>query len=88
MNKADFITEISKESGLTKADCEIFIRAMSNVVLRVIATEDSVKVGDIGTFSGVTKKGRIGRNPKTGESITIPDKHGYPKVKFSSKAKE
>ena len=59
----------------------------------IFAKEDSIRLG-IGTFSGYTKpatKERQGRNPATGEIITIaakPAQKGTPKVKFSKAAKE
>ena len=89
MTKSDFIKAIAERSELTQKDIKIMLDAMSDVLLfDVIAKEDSVKLGNVCTISGVTRPARTARNPMTGEAIEVPEKRGYPKCKFTKAAKE
>ena len=88
MNKTELIINLSNDTGLSKADCEMVIDSLSTIIMRVIATEDSLRLGEVGVISGYTRPPKVGRNPSTGEKIYIPEKTGYPKMKFSKKAKE
>ena len=87
MVKSDSIRAVADRSGVTQKDVRVVMECMSDVVLDVIAREDSVKFGEVCTFSGVTKAARTARNPKTGETVDVPAKSGYPKCKFTKTAK-
>lgn len=87
MVKKEFITAVAEKTGMSKKDVDTVVNAVSEVILEVIAKEDSVKLGNVCTFKGVTKEARVGRNPMNGEPVNIPEKHGYPKVKFTKAAK-
>lgn len=94
MKKIDFIKLVADKADMTQKDVNSVIEAFEEVMMEeIFAKEDSVRLG-IGTFSGYTKpatKERTGRNPATGETITIaakPAQKGQPKVKFSKAAKE
>lgn len=92
MKKSEMINAVAAKSGASKQEVEAVINAFGEVVMEVIANEDSVKFANVGTFSGYTKvtNDRTGRNPATGETITIKGKtqKGYPKFKPSKAAKE
>lgn len=88
MKKNDFVTAIAEKANVTKKDVDAVIGAMSDVILDVIAQNDSVKLGDVCTFKGVDRPARTARNPRTGETINVPARAGYPKVVFSKAAKE
>lgn len=94
MKKIDFVKLVADKADMTQKDVNSVMEAFEEVMMEeIFAKEDSVRLG-IGTFSGYTKpatKERTGRNPATGETITIaakPAQKGQPKVKFSKAAKE
>jgi len=94
MKKIDFIKLVADKADMTQKDVNTVMEAFEEVMMEeIFAKEDSIRLG-IGTFSGYTKpatKERQGRNPATGETITIaakPAQKGQPKVKFSKAAKE
>lgn len=87
MTKSEMITNLSNDTGLNRADCELVFNSLTDLILRIIATEDSLRLGDVGVISGYTRPGGQGRNPRNGEKVVIPPKPGYPKMKFSKKAK-
>ena len=94
MKKTEFIKMVAEKADMTQKEVTTVIDAFEEVMLEeVFAKEESVRL-TMGTFSGYTKpatKARKGRNPATGEEITIaakPAQKGMPKVKFSKTAKE
>jgi len=74
MNKAQLIDAIAEKAGLTKADAKKSLDAF------VEATSDALKNGDrvaligFGSFSVSSRSARTGRNPQSGQTITIPEK--------------
>ena len=83
MTKADFISAIAEKSGCSKKDADAVMKAFSETVLDVVKNGDSLMLAGLGTFSVVDKPERTSRNPRTGESITIPA-HKAPKFKFAT----
>ena len=75
MNKAQLIDAIASKAGLTKADTKKALDAFIDV------TSDSLKAGNrlalvgFGSFSITNRKERLGRNPQTGQEITIKAKN-------------
>lgn len=91
MNKTEFISAIKATEScadMSKKDIEAVIKGMDEVITNVVASEDSVKLGSLGTFSGVTRPAKTARNPLTGATVEVPEKHGYPKFKFSANMKK
>lgn len=88
MKKAEFIKEIANRCGATQKAVNEVIEATGEVILDVIANNDSVKFANVCTFKGVSKDARIARNPRTGESVNVPARDGYPKCSFTKTAKE
>lgn len=72
IDKPKLVTALSKEMGCTKQDADKFLNAFINVMRECLLAGDTVKI--INLFKAEVKeyKGRIGRNPKTGESVDIP----------------
>lgn len=71
MNKGDLISSIADEAGISKADAEKALSAFTNVVTNTLKAGDTVAISGFGTFSVSDRAERQGRNPKTGEEITI-----------------
>ena len=91
MKKNEFINAIKDTEAcaeISKKDIEAVIKGLDEVITNVVASEDSVKLGNIGVFSGVTRPAREARNPLTGATVAVSEKHGYPKFKFSSNMKK
>ena len=72
MNKADLISAVSQESGLTKKDSEAAIDALVSVVEDSLANGEKIVLVGFGTFETKNRAARKGRNPQTKETITIP----------------
>ena len=71
MNKSELINEIATHSGLTKVDAGRALDALVQTVESTLKSGDSIALVGFGTFEVKERAERSGRNPQTGESITI-----------------
>lgn len=63
-----------KKVGVTKKLAAEIVDEFYDAVAYLLQNVDSVKLGKLGTFKVATKKAHIGRNPRTGEAVNVPDK--------------
>lgn len=71
MNKTELVAAISEKAELSKKDAENALSAFTNVVTNALVVGDKVQIVGFGTFEVAERAERQGRNPSTGESITI-----------------
>lgn len=71
MNKVELIGAVASKSEISKKDVEKVINAFTNVVADALVDGDKVAITGFGTFEVVERAERQGRNPATGEAITI-----------------
>lgn len=72
MNKTELIKQMATISGLTQAQAGDALDALCTAVMDELHAGGEVSVMGFGTFSAPQRAERQGRNPKTGEAITIP----------------
>ena len=72
MNKTELIAAVAEKTGLTKKDAERVINATFETVTASLAKGDKVAVSGFGNFEVKAREARVGRNPRTKESIQIP----------------
>jgi len=72
MNKAELIEEIAKKTKQTKTQVKAVVDAFLETVQNVLKKGDKLALPGFGTWYVAKRKQRTGRNPKTGEKITIP----------------
>ena len=72
MTKADLVAKIAEKAGLSKKDAEAALNAFMDAVKEALAAGEKVSLVGFGTFEVVQRAARKGRNPQTGEEITIP----------------
>ena len=71
MNKNDMIAKVAGDLGYTKKDVTAVVDKVCEVIANAVASGDTVKIAGFGTFSVSERSERQGRNPQTGETITI-----------------
>jgi DNA-binding protein HU-beta len=71
MNKSEMIDAVSAKAGLTKADTDRAFKAFVDVITEAMAKGDQVSLVGFGTFLVRERQARSGRNPRTGETISI-----------------
>lgn len=71
MNKAELIGAVANKAGLQKRDAERAVDAVIDAVQETLRGGDRVAIAGFGTFEVRARAARKGRNPQTGEEITI-----------------
>lgn len=71
MNKSELVAAVAARSGLSKSDAARAVAAVESTVGAALASGDAVNITGFGTFKVADVAERTGRNPKTGEQITI-----------------
>ena len=72
MNKTELIASAAEKSGLTKKDAERVINAALDTITASLASGDRVQLSGFGIFEVKQREARVGRNPRTKETIEIP----------------
>ena len=92
-NKKNIVSYLSRKSGLSQEKVRMIMDDYTYMLETGLLLGKSVSLGRMGRFSlkrTPRRKARLGRNPQTGEEITIPakDEHMSPVFRFSSSLKE
>ena len=74
MNKTELIEAVATQSNTTKAQTTTLLNGLLEVIQDAIASGNDVQLVGFGTFSVTERAAREGRNPATGETMTIPSK--------------
>lgn len=72
MNKADIITKVHEDLGVTKADAERAVETVIGSIVDTLVAGQEVSIAGLGIFSAKMRAARTARNPRTGESIEVP----------------
>lgn len=72
MNKAGLIAAVAQRAGIARADAASAMDGAFEIIAEVLQQGDEVKIVDFGVFSVAESAARQGRNPRTGERITVP----------------
>lgn len=72
MNKKELVEAVALRTGHTQKAVHEVISSFQSVVTDTLSAGDSVALVGFGTFSTTDRAERIGRNPTTGEPLTIP----------------
>lgn len=72
IGKAELAGIIAEKAGLTQKQAQQFIGAFTETVADKLAAGDKVQLVGFGTFLTRKRESREGRNPATGEKITVP----------------
>jgi DNA-binding protein HU-beta len=71
MNKAELINAIAEHASLTKADTGRALDALIQTIETTLKAGDSISLVGFGIFAVKDRAERTGRNPQTGQEITI-----------------
>ncbi|MCD7925911.1 MAG: HU family DNA-binding protein [Bacteroides sp.] len=74
MNKAELISAVAAEAGLSKIDAKRAVEAFVSAVTGALKEGDKVSLVGFGTFSVSERSARTGLNPSTKATITIAAK--------------
>lgn len=75
MIKSELIAKLAEENPhLYQRDVERVVSTIFNSISDALAQGDRVELRGFGAFSVKRRDGRVGRNPRTGEAVTVPEK--------------
>lgn len=72
MNKTELIAATAEKANLSKKDTEAAVNAVLEVITAALKKGDKVQLVGFGSFETRARAARVGRNPKTKETIKIP----------------
>ena len=72
INKAELINAVAEKADVSKKDAEAVISATLETITAALKEGDKVQLVGFGSFEVKKRAARMGRNPKTKESIEIP----------------
>ena len=72
MNKSELVDAISQKTNVSKKEADAILTAMIEEIVTAVASGSKVTFVGFGSFEPRERQGRSGRNPKTGETMTIP----------------
>ena len=72
MNKAELVDVIASKANVTKKEADTILNAITQTIVEVVSGGDKVSLVGFGSFEPRQRQAREGRNPKSGEKMTIP----------------
>ncbi|MCI1709780.1 MAG: integration host factor subunit beta [Chiayiivirga sp.] len=76
MTKSELIEALSRRQGHLKADdVDLAVKTLLEQMSGSLSGGDRIEIRGFGSFSLHFRPSRIGRNPKTGDSVALPGKH-------------
>jgi DNA-binding protein HU-beta len=72
MTKSELIQSVARDTGMSQSQAGKVVNAVFDTIARSLQDGQEVRLTGFGTFRTVETKERPGRNPRTGEEITIP----------------
>ena len=71
MNKTELIAAVAEKAEISKKDAEKAVKAFTDAVAEELAKGGKVQLVGFGNFEVSERPAREGRNPRTGETMTI-----------------
>jgi integration host factor subunit beta len=84
LTKADLIEEVLRVTELPRKESETIVETIFESIIDALQKGDKIEIRGFGSFRTRQRRGRIGRNPKTGEKVDVPAK----KIPFFKPSKE
>ena len=75
ITKEDIANFINSEFGLTRKDCNNFVKDIIEEIILGLKKDNIVKIHNFGTFKIRNKKSRLARNPKSKVEVMIPSRN-------------
>ena len=72
MNRNELISEMASKTEITKTQAELVLKTLLETIAVTIRQKGKMIIKGLGTFTATPRAARKGRNPQTGEEMTIP----------------
>ena len=84
LTKADLIEEVLRIAELPRKESETIVETIFDSIIESLQKGQKIEIRGFGSFRTRERRGRIGRNPKTGAKVEVPAK----KIPFFKPSKE
>jgi integration host factor subunit beta len=74
MTKADLVEEVIRVSSLSKKQAESIVNTVFDSIVEALQQDDKIELRGFGSFRVRRRRSRQGRNPKTGDRVSVPAK--------------
>ncbi len=74
MTKKEIVTKIADRTDIKQVDVKKVVQLTLDIIVDSLSKGETVELRNFGIFKVKSRKARLGRNPKTGESVQIPEK--------------
>ena len=72
MNKTELIAAVAEKTDLSKKDADAAVSAVLGAITDALKAGDKTQLVGFGTFEVRNRAAKQGRNPRTGETLTVP----------------
>lgn len=84
VTKAELVEEVTRVTELPRKESEAVVETIFESIITALQADDKIEIRGFGSFRTRQRRGRTGRNPKTGAKVEVPAK----KVPFFKPSKE
>lgn len=74
ISKKDIVKTVAERNGMTTGDAAKIVQTFLDQVIETLSEGQRIEFREFGIFEPKIRKARIGRNPKTGETVKVPEK--------------
>jgi integration host factor subunit beta len=84
LTKANLVEEVLNITELPRKESETIVETVFDSIIQALQKGEKIEIRGFGSFRTRERRGRVGRNPKTGEKVEVPAK----KIPFFKPSKE
>jgi integration host factor subunit beta len=84
VTKADLVEEVTRITELPRKESEAVVETIFESIIAALQADDKIEIRGFGSFRTRERRGRTGRNPKTGAKVAVPPK----KIPYFKPSKE
>jgi len=66
--------KVSNDTNLTQIDVKKIVQRTLDTIVESLERNETVELRNFGVFKVKSRRGRIGRNPRTGQEVSVPEK--------------
>ncbi len=74
MTKKDIVMKVSNDTNVAQIDVKKVVQKTLDAIVESLEKGETVELRNFGVFKVKSRRGRIGRNPRTGEEVQVPEK--------------
>lgn len=74
MTKKDIVLSVAEETGLKQVDVKKVVQKTLDRIVKALQEGHTIELRNFGVFKVKSRKSRVGRNPKTGTTVPIPER--------------